>query len=297
MKPKSLFQMASTAFTSWKDDFASSMGAALAYYTVFSMAPLLIIVIAVAALIFGQDAAHAAIMDQARGMIGENGAKAIEGMLASAQEPKQGMLAGTLGILAVIIGATSVFAELETNLNRIWKVEPEKGSGVWDFFRKRLLSAGMVLAIGFLLIISLVISAAIAVWGKYWSGWFDGLEVLLHAANFLISVAVITVLFAMIYRFMPRVAIRWGDVWIGALVTSLLFSLGKFLIGLYIGKSGVESTYGAAGALVVLLVWVYYSAQIFLLGAEFTKVYAESHGSRMNLKPRTVSSTDIPRRA
>ncbi len=297
MQPKSLFQLANTAFKNWLDDYAPSMGAALAYYTVFSIAPLLIIVIAVAALIFGQDAAHVAILDQARGMIGENGAKAIESMLASAHEPKRGLLAGTLGILAVVIGATSVFAELETNLNRIWKVEPEKGSGLWHFIHKRLLSIGMVLAIGFLLIISLVVSAMIAVWGKYWSGWFDGLEALYHAVNFVVSVLVISVLFAMIYRFMPRVAIRWGDVWIGAFVTSLLFSLGKFLIELYIGKSGVESTYGAAGALVVLLVWVYYSAQIFLLGAEFTKVYAESHGSRMSLKPRTVSSAAMPRRA
>jgi membrane protein len=297
MKPKSLFQMANTAFKNWLDDYAPSMGAALAYYTVFSIAPLLIIVIAVAALIFGQDAAHAGILDQARGMIGENGAKAIEGMLASAQEPKRGLLAGALGILAVVIGATSVFAELETNLNRIWKVEPEKGSGLWHFIHKRLLSIGMVLAIGFLLIISLVVSAMIAVWGKYWSGWFDGLEALYHAVNFVVSVAVIAVLFAMIYRFMPRVAIRWGDVWIGAFATSLLFSLGKLLIELYIGKSGLESTYGAAGALVVLLVWVYYSAQIFLLGAEFTKVYAESHGSRMRLKPRTVSTEAMPTRA
>ena len=297
MQPKSLFELTKAAFKGWGNDYAPSMGAALAYYTLFSMAPLLIIVIAVAALIFGQDAAHVAIMDQARGMIGENGARAIEGMLISAQQPKQGMLAGTLGILAVFIGATSVFAELETSLNRIWKVEPEKGTGLWNFMRKRLLSFGMVLAIGFLLIVSLVVSAAIALWGKFWSGWFEGMEALLHAINFLVSVSVITVLFAMIYRFMPRVSIRWRDVWIGAFVTSLLFSLGKFLIGLYIGKSGVESSYGAAGALVVLLVWVYYSAQIFLLGAEFTKVYAENHGSRMKLKPRTVSSTDIPGRA
>jgi membrane protein len=297
MKPKSLFQLARTAFKNWLDDYAPSMGAALAYYTVFSIAPLLIIVIAVAALIFGQDAAHAAIIDQARGMIGENGAKAIEGMLASAQEPKEGMIASALGIVVLIVGATTVFAELETNLDRIWKVEPDKGSGLWHFMRRRLLSFGMVLAIGFLLIVSLVVSAAIALWGKYWSGWFGALEALLQAANFLVSVAVITVLFAMIYRFIPRVAIRWRDVWIGAFVTSLLFSFGKFLIGLYIGKSGVESSYGAAGTLVVLLVWVYYSAQIFLLGAEFTKVYAESHGSRMSLKPRTVSSTDIPTRA
>jgi membrane protein len=297
MSPKSLFQLANTAFRNWMNDYAPSMGAALAYYTVFSIAPLLVIVIAVAALIFGQDAAQAAIMDQARGLIGENGAKAIEGMLASAQKPKQGMIASALGIVVLLIGATTVLSELETNLNRIWKVEPDKRSGLWHFMRTRLLSLGMVLAIGFLLIVSLVVSAAIAAWGKVWGGWFGGMEVLLHAANFVVSVAIVTVLFAIIYKFMPRVAIRWRDVWIGALVTSLLFSFGKFLIGLYIGKSGVESSYGAAGALVVLLVWVYYSAQIFLLGAEFTKVYAESHGSRQNKKTGTPPTDKIPTRA
>lgn len=280
MTLNSLYQLAKTALGNWINDYAPSMGAALAYYTVFSIAPLLVIVIAAAALIFGEELARAAIIEQASGMIGENGAKAIESMLASAQKPKQGVIASILGILILIIGATTVFAELETNLNRVWKVEPDQGSGLWHFTRTRLLAFGMVLAIGFLLIISLVVSAGIAAWGKYWSGWFDGWEVVLHAANFVVSVTIITVLFAIIYKFIPRVAIRWRDVWIGALVTSLLFTLGKFLIGIYIGKAGVESSYGAAGALAVILIWVYYSAQIFLLGAEFTKVYAESHGSR-----------------
>lgn len=296
MNLKSVSGLAKAALWSWMDDYAPSMGAALAYYTVFAIAPLFIIAIAVAAVVFGQDAAHAAIMDQARGVIGENGARAIEGILTSAQKPKQGVIAGALGLLVLIIGASAVFAELETNLNRIWKVEPEKGSGLWHFIRKRLLSFGMLLAIGFLLIVSLVISAVIAVGGRYWGVWFHGLEAILNAVNFLVSVAVMAILFAMIYRFMPRVSIRWGDVWIGALVTSLLFSLGKFLIELYIVKSGVESSYGAAGALVVLLIWVYYSAQIFLLGAEFTKAYAESHGSMKTLKARTVSSEKVPTR-
>ena len=280
MNLKALYQLAKMAVANWLDDYAPSMGAALAYYTVFSIAPLLVIVIAVAALMFGQDAAQAAIIGQANGLIGENGGKAIESMLASAQEPKEGIIASAIGIVLLIVGATTVFAELETNLNRVWKVEPEKGSGLWHFLRTRLLAFGMVLAIGFLLIVSLVVGAGTAAWGKYWSGWFGGLEFLLQAANVAVSVVVMTVLFAMIYKFIPRVLIRWRDVWIGALVTSVLFSLGKFLIGIYIGKAGVESSYGAAGALVVLLIWVYYSAQIFLLGAEFTKVYAESHGSR-----------------
>ena len=294
---KNMLQMSKAAFKNWQDDYATSMGAALSYYTVFSVAPLLIIVIAVAALIFGQDIAHGAIMEQASGLIGENGAKALEAMLESAQKPKQGTFASVLGIIAVIVGATTVFAELETNLNRIWKVEADKRSGLWHFIRTRLLSFGLVLAIGFLLIVSLAVSAAIAIWGKYWSVWFNGMETLLHAANFAISVAVITVLFAIIYKFMPRIQIHWRDVWIGAFVTSLLFSFGKFLIGLYIGKSGVESSYGAAGALVVLLIWVYYSAQIFLLGAEFTKVYAERHGSRKSLTKTQVPAGAIPQRA
>ena len=296
MNPKSLYLLAKTAITNWKKDYAPSMGAALAYYTVFSIAPLLVIVIAVAALIFGADAAQAAIMEQARGLIGENGARAIEGMLESAQKPKQGIIASILGIVMLLIGSTTVLAELESNLNRIWKVEPEKRSGLWHFLRTRLLSLGMVLAIGFLLIVSLVVSAAIAAWGKAWGGWFGGMETLLHVANFTVSVAIVTVLFAIIYKFMPRVAIRWRDVWIGALVTSLLFSFGKFLIGLYIGKSSVESTYGAAGALAVLLIWVYYSAQIFLLGAEFTKVFAERAGSRQNKKRGSPSPSEIPQR-
>src|ERR1700710_1759282 len=255
MSPKSLYGLAKAALGNWSADFAPSMGAALAYYTVFSVAPLLVIVIAVAALIFGQDAAQVGILDQTRGLIGDNGAKAIEGMLASAQKPKEGALAGVLGVVALLVGATSVFAELESNLNRIWKVEPKKTSGIRYFVRARLLSFGLVLTIGFLLIISLVVSAAIAAWGTYWAGWFGGMEALLHAANFVVSVGVVTVLFAIIYKFMPQVSIQWRDVWIGALVTSLLFSLGKFLIGLYIGKAGVESSYGAAGALVVLRVW------------------------------------------
>ncbi|MEO8163965.1 MAG: YihY/virulence factor BrkB family protein, partial [Betaproteobacteria bacterium] len=229
MRINSLFHLSKAAIANWQADHASSMGAALSYYTVFSIAPLLIIVIAVAALIFGQDFAQTAIMDEVRGLIGDNGAKAIEGILASAQEPKQGIVASALGVLALIVGATTVFAEIESDLNRIWKVEAPKGAGWWHFIRTRLLSFGLILAIGFLLIVSLVVSAGIAIWGKYWSGWFAGMEALLHAANFLVSVAIITVLFAMIYKFMPRIDIRWRDVWIGAFVTSVLFSFGKFL--------------------------------------------------------------------
>jgi membrane protein len=277
---QSAFDLIKTAVMSWLDDFAPSMGAALAYYTVFSVAPLLIIVVAAAALIFGQQAAQTGILDQARGLLGDQGAGAIELMLTNAQRPKEGIIATALGIIALVIGATSVFAELESDLNRIWKVKPHKQSGIWSFLRGRVLSIGLILAIGFLLLVSLVVSAALAAWGKYWSGWFAGMEVMLQAANFVVSLAVITVLFAIIYKVLPHTTVRWRDVWVGALVTAALFGLGKFLIGLYIGKSAVASSYGAAGALAVLLVWVYYSAQIFLIGAEFTHAYAARHAPR-----------------
>ena len=294
MDSRSLFKLSKAAIENWQSDFAPSMGAALAYYTVFSIAPLLVIVIAVAAVVFGHDAAHAAIMEQARGMLGANAANAIDSMLSSAQKPGQGMVATVLGIVAMVAGATTVFAELESDLNRIWKAEPDKGTGLWHFLRTRLLSFGLVLAIGFLLITSLAVSAAIAIWAKYWR--FGAMESLLHAANFLVTVAIIAALFALIYRFMPRVRLAWRDVWMGAFITSVLFALGKILIELYISNSGVVSSYGAAGAPVILLLWVYYSAQIFLLGAEFTKVYAERHGSRQNSKPETLESSAIPRR-
>ena len=299
MRARSLFQLSRMAFRNWRGDFAPSMGAALAYYTVFSIAPLLVITIAVAGLAFGQDVAQDAVLEQARSLVGENGAKAIESMLASAQKPRQGVIAGVLGIVTLLIGSTTVFAELENNLNRIWKAETPRHSGLWNFARTRLLSFGLILAVGFLLIVSLVVTAAISALGKYWAGWLGSMETLLQAVNFLVPLAIITVLFAMIYKFLPNVSIRWRDVWIGALVTSLLFSLGKFGIGLYLGKASVESSYGAAGALVVLLVWVYYSAQIFLLGAEFTKVFAQHEGSRQHLatdRPRKPKTEDPPTR-
>jgi len=254
------------------------MGAALSYYTVFSVAPLLIIVIAIASLTFGHDAAQAAIMDQARSLLGPEGARAIETMLASAQQhPGQGVMASIFSIIALIVGATTVFSELESDLNRIWKLKASKKTGIWNFLRGRVLSFGVILTLGFLLLVSLLISAGLAAWGRYWSGWFGDMHFLLEAANFMVSLAVITVLFAVLYKMMPRTHVRWRDVWIGSAVTAVLFMLGKSLIGLYIGKSAIASGYGAGGALVVLLVWVYYSAQIFLIGAEFTHAYAEAH--------------------
>ncbi len=278
--PKELWKLIRTSVSSWIDDFAPSMGAAISYYTVFSIAPLLLIVIAVVGFFFGREAAQGQIFEQLRGLMGDDGAAAIQGMVKSASDPGKGVLATVIGGVTLLFGATTVFGELQSALDRIWRSPAvEKNEGLWNLIRTRVLSFGMILGIGFLLLVSLVVSAGISAVGTLWGAWFGGFEVLLQFANFAFSFAVVTVLFALIYKFLPRARISWHDVWIGAAVTALLFSIGKFLIGLYIGKSSVVSGFGAAGSLAVVLVWVYYSAQIFLLGAEFTWVYSYEYGS------------------
>ena len=275
-----LWPLLKKSVTSWSDDYAPSMGAALAYYTVFSIAPLLLIVIAIAGLIYGEDAARGAIFNQISGLVGVEGAAAIQGLLKSVNKPEESIVATIIGVVTLLIGATTVFGELQDALNRIWRAPALTApGGLWSLIRRRLLAFGMILTIGFLMIVSLVLSAVLAALGK-WLGSFAVWEALLHVVNFLVGFGVTTVLFAMIYKIMPRVNIAWRDVWLGAAVTSLLFSIGKFLIGLYIGKTSVASGFGAAGSLAVLLVWVYYSTQVFLMGAEFTWVYANLYGSR-----------------
>jgi membrane protein len=281
---RQLLALGQQAVTSWKDDYAPSMGAALAYYTVFSIAPLLLIVIAVAGLVFGQDAARGEILLQLRGLMGEQGARAVQGLLESVNRPAEGIAATLIGLALLGIGATTVFGELQDALDRIWRAPlRERAGGMWSMLRSRLLSFGLILGVGFLLMVSLVASAAVAALGKWWAPLFGGWELLAHAADVLLSFSLGTTVFALIYKLMPRVHIRWRDVWVGSAVTALLFAVGKFLIGLYIGKSSVASGFGAAGSLAALLVWVYYSAQIFLLGAEFTWVYAHAYGSRRHL--------------
>lgn len=270
--------LAQQAVKGWLDDGASSMGAAIAYYTVLSLAPLLLIVIAVAGLVFGQDAAQGALFAQFHELLGAQGAQAIQAVLVSSQGIGDGLLSIALGVTMLIVGATTVFAELQADLDRIWRV-PRRG-GWRGLLMGRLLSFGLIVGVGFLLIVSLVASAAIAALGSFWNHWLAGAELLLQLLNFALGFAVITALFALIYKLLPSARIAWSDVWIGAAVTSLLFSVGRFLIGLYIGKAAVASSFGAAGTLVVVIVWVYYSAQIFLLGAEFTYHYAREHGSR-----------------
>jgi len=285
-----LYQLCRDAAMAWIDDFAPSMGAAISYYTMFSLAPLLVIVIAVAGSLFGAEAVQGQIAAQLSGLIGQEGALAVQGLVASASEPSRGLIAGSISIAVLIVGATTVFAELQSALDRIWHVpERMKPQGVWGVLRARLLSFGLIMALAFLLMVSLVLSAGLAAFGSWSTGLFPGWEVLLQGLNVIVSFGILTLLFAMIFKFMPSVPIRWPDVWIGAVVTAALFEVGKVLIGLYLGKSGVNESFAAAGSLVVLLAWVYYAAQIFLLGAEFTKVYANAHGSLAGAKAKAAT--------
>lgn len=279
MNPRALWELLQEAGAEWLDDKAPRLGAALAYYTIFALAPLLLIVIAVAGFVFGEEAARGELFEQIRGLVGDQGAAAIETMLANANQRESSTLATIVGVAMLLIGAAGLFGQLQDALNTVWEVQPKAGRGIWGFVRDRFLSFTMVLGCAFLLLVSLVISAVLAALGSLFGDWqtsFVG-----QIINIVISFGVITGLFAMIYRFLPDVQLAWKDVWLGAAITALLFTVGKWLIGLYLGHSTIGSTYGAAGSLAVLLVWLYYSAQIFLFGAELTKAYADRYGSRI----------------
>src|SRR5690606_15086922 len=282
MHIKRFYTLAKKSVQSWLDDYAPSMGAAIAFYTVFSLAPLVMIVIGIAGFFWGEDAVRGELLRQIGGMVGENGASAIEGVIRSgAEEPEQGMAAGLISAGVLTIRAATVFAELQRALARIWEVpEQAKQTGIWNMLRARLLSIGLVLSLAFLLLISLVVSTMLSALGGWLGGLMPGWELVLQVLNLVVSYSILTLLFAMIFRFMPQAEVAWKDVWTGAFVTALMFELGKLLIGLYVGKASVASSYAAAGSLVVVLIWVYYAAQVFLLGAEFTWVYANEHGSR-----------------
>jgi membrane protein len=259
----------------WSADYASSMGAALAFYSLFSIAPLLLIAMVVAGHFFGPNAARSEISSQLVALIGNTGAQAVDGLVASANDPKRRVFATGLGIVALLIGATSVFNELQDSLNRIWRTpRSTQKSGFFSIVRIRLLSFGMIVGTSFLLIVSLVVSATLARLGKWWGPVFGEREVLAEVANVIFTFLVFTVMFALINKFLPRRKILWKDVWVGAAITSMLFSVGKQVIGIYLGRSLTVSAFGAVGSLAVFLLWVYYSAQIFLLGAELTHIYS-----------------------
>jgi membrane protein len=290
-----LARLALAAFRAWRADRASSMGAALAFYTLFSMAPLLLLAIAVAGLFVGRTDAEMMLMDQIGRVMGEDAAGTVKALLEAAGR-NNGKYPAIVGAGMLLFGAATVFRELRSDLDVVWKSTRGKAKGAWGFLRDRLLSFGMVLAIGFLLLVSLIASTLLTAIGGL---WFDS-TALLRGGEFALSFLVVTGLFAMIYKLLPSTKIAWSDVWVGAAATSLLFWVGKYLIGLYLGKSAMASSFGAAGTLVVVIAWVYYSAQIFLLGAEFTREYANVHGSlrdRVAAGPQAANEPNILERA
>ncbi|HSE05113.1 MAG TPA: YihY/virulence factor BrkB family protein [Methylomirabilota bacterium] len=269
-----VWELVRRAAIKWNADDCLTLGAALAYYTVFSLAPVLVIVIAVAGAVFGPEAAQGEIVGQIRGLVGEDGATAIQSLIQSASREGIGPRATVVGLLVLLFGSTSAFSQLQSALNRIWEVSPPAQAGLWDMVRVRILSFAAVLGTGFLLSVSLVLSAAVAALGRFGWGWVPEIGRMLELADFLGSMLVHTLLFAMIFKLLPDAAIRWRDVWVGAAVTAGLFFVGKLAIGLYLGRSEVGAAYGAAGWVILILAWVYYSAQIVLFGAEFTRAYA-----------------------
>lgn len=284
-------------FRKWNEHKDSRLAAALAYYTVFSLAPLLILVIAIAGTVLGEEAARGQIVEQLQQLLGPQGAEVIETVIAGASEPgaNASLMASAISISLLIFGATGVFIQLQDALNTIWEVAPKPERNFTTFVFNRFLSFGMVMGIAFMLLVSLVISATLAFLNNFLGNLSPGMGYLWSVINITISFSIITLLFAMIFKFLPDVKISWSDVLIGAMITALLFTIGKYLIGLYLGKSTFSSAYGAAGSLVVLLFWIYYSAQIVFMGAEFTQVYARHYGSRIKPADYAVFVTEEAR--
>ncbi|WP_346290063.1 YihY/virulence factor BrkB family protein [Sphaerothrix gracilis] len=283
MSFKRLWRLLKETFKEWQEDDASRLAAALAYYTVFSLAPLLILVIAIAGMVFDASAAREQIVNQIQGLVGADGASVIETAIENANRPgsNSGLIATLISLGILLFGASGVFVQLQASLNQVWNVKAKPTEGLMNLIRKRFLSFAMILVIGFLLLVSLVLSAALSALSAFLNSWIGNLSWLWQLINIALSIGVITLLFAMIFKYLPDVKVTWRDVTTGALITAILFTLGKFLIGLYLGNSSFGSTYGAAGSIVILLAWIYYSAQILFFGAEFTQVYARRYGSQI----------------
>jgi len=292
MTLRDVWALTKETFSEWIDDKASRLAAGLAYYTLFSLAPLLIIAIGIAGLAFGEDAAQGRVMGELEGFIGARGAAFVEEMLAASREKMHGVTATIIGVVVLLYGATGMFGQLQDAMNEIWEVEPRPGRGWRGLLWDRFLSFVMVLGTGSLLLVSLALSAALAVIGEFLAGIRPIPEFALQALNFAVSFGLTTVLFAILFKVVPDAKVAWRDVWIGAVLTALLFSIGKLVIGIYLGKSGVTSTFGAAAAPVILIVWIYYSAQILFLGAEFTQVYATRFGSHIRSRRNAVAAPE-----
>lgn len=283
MSIRTIWLLLKVTFSQWRQDQASLMAAALAYYTVFSLAPLLIIVIAIAGSIFGEQAAKGELVAQIQGVIGRDGAQLIQTAIENAGQldPSQGPIPTVINIGVLFFGASVIFAQLQKSLNKIWEVQSKPGNDIKHFLRKRLLSFSMVLVIAFLLLVSLVISTMLVILGNYLRDLVPGFTYLWQFLNFLVSFSIVTLLFAMIFKILPDAKIAWKDVWMGAAITAVLFDIGKSLLGFYLGHTSFASAYGAAGSLVIILTWVFYSAQILFLGAEFTQVYVRKLGKEI----------------
>ncbi len=272
----SLWQVLKTTYKEWTADEASLLAAALSYYTAISLAPLLVLVVVIVGLFLSQDAARDQVLEQLRGAMGTEGAQFLEIILENADQPQVASLAGILSLLTLLWGSTNVFSQLQNSLNKIWNVEPRPGRSIWATLKERLLSFTMVLGVAFLLLVSFVLSAVLSALGSLGQGWLPGIDWVWQLVNFAVSLGVITLLFAAIYKVLPDADVEWRQVWVGAATTALLFTVGKTLLGWYLANAG--SAYGAAGSLIVFLLWVYYSAQILFFGAEFTQVYARNQG-------------------
>ncbi|MBF2063149.1 MAG: YihY/virulence factor BrkB family protein [Calothrix sp. C42_A2020_038] len=295
MNFKAVIRLFKETFEEWSKDKASRLAAALSYYTIFSIAPLLVIIIAVVGAVFGEDAARGAIESQLAGLINPEGAKVIQNAIANASQPQQGTVASIISVAVLLFGATGLFTELQDALNTIWEVQPKPGRAVKNMVRQRFLSFAMILGIGFLLLVSLVVSTALSTAITYFSNILPGADIVWQFVNFLLSFAITTVLFGLIFKVLPDVKITWSDVLIGASITSLLFSLGRYLLGLYLARATFTSTYGAAGSIVVILFWVNYAAQILFFGAEFTQVYARRYGTQIVPDKNAVPITEQAR--
>jgi membrane protein len=300
-----LYAIIKETATDWLDDKASRLAAALAYYALLSLAPLLAITIAVVGWFFGPEAARGRVAGELASVVGAQAAEGIQSVVANARSPSAGVLSAVVGAVTLFVGASGVFGELQSSLNTIWEVEPKPGRGILGALKDRFFSFTMVLGVAFLLLVSLVISSVLSALGGAFTSALPGGEALWHVVNAVFSFSVVTALFALIFKVVPDAEVKWRDVWLGALVTAALFTFGKFLLGLYLGKAAVGSSYGAAGSIIALTVWVYYAAQIFLLGAEFTQVQARRRGHEITPSknavrvddPRGKGSDDSPRAA
>ena len=288
MTPSEIWPTIKETASDWLDDKASRLAAALAYYALLSLAPLIAITIAVVGFFFGADAARGQVAGELGRVVGGEAAQGIQSVVASAQSPSTGVLSAVVGIVTLFVGASGVFIELQSSLNTIWEVAPKPNRGILGEIKDRVFSFTMVLGVAFLLLISLVVSSALSAVGGFFANTLPGGEALWQVINFAFSLAVITLLFALIFKYVPDAKVRWGDVWLGAAVTAALFTIGKFLLGLYLGKSAVGSAYGAAGSIIALVVWVYYAAQILLMGAEFTQVQARRRGREIEPSENAV---------